>query len=163
MIGIKRGPKDWYLTKHNTQVAVEALEDSVKIVRTYDVPDLAGYSEDGSEFYIDKDCPETFLYNGKQIEVECYLVVHEAVELGLIKLFPKQSYQDCHQIACCAEKEAVEMAEGMGAWEPYSQFMRVQINKAWNKKNPKSPPKLYKKPYVDEREYGKLKQMGYIK
>lgn len=163
MIGIKRGPRDWFLTKHNTEAALEAFEESAKINYSYDVPDLAGYNEEGTEFFIDKDCPKYFTYAGKEIEVCEYLLVHEAVEIGLCKLFTKLIYQDFHQIALCAEKEALEMSEGMGAWEPYCAFMRIWINKCWNKKNPKVPPNLYRKPYVDEHEYRKLKQMGYAK
>jgi hypothetical protein len=162
VIGIAHGPKDWFLTKTNTENAIEALEDRVKICRDYDVPDLAGYDKEGNEFYIDKNCPETFSYMGKNIEVDEYLILHEEVELALIKML-HLSYQDCHQIACLAEKEAVEMVYGMGCWETYSAFMRKEIDRAWNKKNPKAPPNLYKKPYIDEKEYGKLRSMGYVK
>lgn len=162
MIGIKHGPKDWYLTKGNTQNAIDALFSRAKVSRKFDVPDLAGYAENGKDFFIDKDCPEFLEYAGRKIEVDKFLVLHEEVELALIKLL-HLVYQDCHQVACLAEKEAVEMVCGMGCWEPYSEFMRKQIDMAWNKKNPQAPPNLFKKPYVDEKEHAKLKQMGYMK
>jgi len=162
MIGIKHGPRDWLLTKFNTTGAVNALYSRAKVSRKYDVPDLAGYAENGQDFYIDKDCPKELDYMGKKIDVDKFLILHEEVELALIKML-HLIYQDCHQIACLAEKEGVEMECGMSAWEPYSEFMRKQIDMAWNKKNPQVPPNLYKKPYVDEREHAKLKQMGYLK
>ncbi len=163
MIGIHHGPRDWILTPDNTHNAIEALEDKVKISRKWDVPDLAGYDRNGKDFYIDKDCPETIEWQGKEVEIDCYLVLHEAIEIALLKMFPWLNYMDAHQVALCGEKEACETVYGMGFWNVYNTFMRKQIDKAWNKKSPKVPPNLYKKPYVDEREYKKLKQMGYIK
>jgi hypothetical protein len=162
VIGIQRGPKDWYITKGNTENAIKALLSRAKINRKFDVPDLAGYSENGKDFFIDRGCPEFFDCNGKIISVDGYLILHEEIEIALIKL-THLSYQDTHQCACLGEKEAVETVEGMGCWEPYSAFMRAQINRAWNVKNPKVPPNLYKKPYVDEGEFKKIKEMGYVK
>lgn len=162
MIGIKHGPRDWLLTKGNTENAIKALESRVKISRKYDVPDLAGYDKNGKDFYIDKDCPEFFEWHGRKVETDKFLILHEEVEIALIKL-SHLTYQDTHQIACLAEKEAVETAEGMGVWEGYADFMRKQIDLAWNKKNINAPPNLDKKPYVDEKEHSKLKQLGYIK
>jgi hypothetical protein len=162
MIGIAHGPRDWLLTRGNTEGALNALYSRAKISRKYDVPDLAGYAENGKDFFIDADVPEECECNGKKVKVDKYLILHEEVEIALIKL-THLTYQDTHQVACLAEKEAVEMVEGMGAWQPYSDFMRKWIDKCWNKKNPKTPPTLYKKPYVDEDEFKKLRQMGYVK
>jgi hypothetical protein len=161
-LGVKYGPRDWYLTKENTERAIKALESKKKINRKYDVPDLAGYSKDEKTLYVDKDCPEEFEYMGKKIKVDSYLLLHEEVESGLMKA-EHADYLDCHQIACLAEKEAVETAEGMGAWDAYSKFCRVQINMAWNKPKPKAPPDLNLKPYIQQKEHQKLKEMGYLK
>jgi len=161
-LGVKYGPRDWYLTKENTDRAIKALENRKKINRKYDVPDLAGYSEDGDTLYIDKDCPPSFEYAGRQIKSDRYLLLHEEVESGLMEA-EGSDYLDSHQISCCAEKEAVETVESMGAWEAYSKFCRQQIATAWNKKGKlNTPPDLNKKPYIQQKEFAKLKQMGYI-
>lgn len=163
MINIKHGPRDWYLTKYNTEKAVEALEERVKVSRKYDVPDIAGYDKNGHDFYIDKDVPKTCPFPGGEIEVDCGLLVHEGIEIALLKLFPSLTYQDTHQIALLGEKEYIETRYGMGAWDHYCAFMRVQGEKCWKKKNPQAPPGLYKKPYVDEKQFSKLKEMGYVR
>jgi hypothetical protein len=167
-LGIKYGPRDWYLTKENTEKAIKAVESCHTINRKFDVPDLAGYSENGKTLYIDKDCPESFEYAGRQVKSDRYLLLHEEVEEALLEDEEEDSgssnYLDCHQIACLAEKEAVETIEGMGCWEAYSKFCRKQIDLAWNKKGKlNTPPDLNKKPYLQQHEYAKLKQMGYIK
>jgi hypothetical protein len=162
-LGVKYGPRDWLLTKENTDNAIKALEARKKINRKYDVPDLAGYSKDASTLYIDKDCPDFFEYNGKKVKSDRYLLLHEEVESGLMKA-EGSDYLDSHQISCCAEKEAVETVEGFGGWDAYSKFCRVQINAAWNKKGKLNvPPDLNLKPYIQQKEMAKLKQMGYLK
>jgi hypothetical protein len=162
MLGVKYGPRDWLLTKGNTIRAVASVEAAKKINRKYDVPDLAGYSRDGKTLYIDKDCPEEIEYAGREIEVDKYLLLHELIEDALIRA-NGSDYLDSHQIACLGEKEAVETAEGMGAWEVYAKFMQEQINKAWNKKGKlNTPPDLDPKPYIQQKEQAKLKQMGYL-
>lgn len=162
-LGIKYGPRDWYLTKENTDRAIKSLESKKKISRKYDVPDLAGYSEDGSTLYIDKDCPDSFECFGRSIKSDRYLLLHEEVECGLLKS-EDCDYLDGHQIACLAEKEAVETVEGMDCWQSYSKFCQEQIDRAWNKKGKlNTPPDLNLKPYIQQKEHAKLKQMGYLK
>lgn len=153
--------------------SVLAIRDNVRIVRTYDIPFLAGISRSGWTVYIDKDLPVTLRLPSGTIRTDAPLVLHEWVEYlvekygGLLKqgflahMFavsgnPKAlagsqdsfSYALSHQLAQHLEKQAVEY-EGID-WKEYTAAMDTAIAAAL-KKVPKScPPDLYLEPYEDD-------------
>jgi len=64
---------------------VDRIKEKSKLVRKYDIPLLAGYSQDGSEIYIDKDMPDGYeSRTGGYVYVIPYLVMHEGIEKALI-------------------------------------------------------------------------------
>lgn len=113
-----------------------------KFIRDYDVQGLAGYSVDGSKYYLDKDTPRFFEYEGKKIPTDNLLLVHEIVEKTLEDHLG-YDYDKAHDIALSAERKAAEK-QGI-SWEAYDAFMQQQIKQ--NEKDEKSgqtdfPPDL---------------------
>jgi hypothetical protein len=162
--GIKHSKTDWLLSRKNSEEAIKAIEDRGKVSRKFDVPDLAGYARNGVTFYIDKDCPNGFDFKGSYLLTDRFLLLHELVEDAILKLFRSIEYQDAHQVADLAEKEAVETVLGVEVFPAYAKFMMEQVDKAWSKKGQlRVPPDLDVKPYADEKEKRKLADMGYYK
>ena len=80
-----------------------------KIDRKHDIPYLAGYSQDGKTIYIDRHMPKTMKYDGREIDTDRYLILHEEVEKTLIDQL-NLHYLHAHQIASRAEQAAVRAA-----------------------------------------------------
>ena len=60
---------------------VSAIRRRVRIVnRNYDIPCIAGYSQDGRTVFIDRHLPRTFRWLMKTVRVEPFLRTHEIVE-----------------------------------------------------------------------------------
>ena len=75
------------------------------VSREFEVTDIAGYSMDGSTFYIDRRIPTHM----KGIPVDQFLEVHEVVEKALEDKLGF-SYAHAHEIATAAEQTAVEIS-----------------------------------------------------
>ena len=60
-----------------------------KVSRAFDVPYVAGYSQDGRTIFIDRHMPRSFRYRGKVVETDRFLVLlrEEELELFYVK-FP---------------------------------------------------------------------------
>jgi len=126
------------------------------INRDYEVPYLAGYSKDGRFIYIDKRLPKFFkLKNGKVVDVDKYLMVHETVEKKLEDT-KKYHYQYAHEKATGKEREAVEN-DGID-WGEYQTYMKKMVKKLINFSGP-TPPDLDLKP---EKDYHDLKTLNKI-
>lgn len=136
--------------------AVGSVLKQVKLDRSYDVPYLAGYSKDGRTIYIDQDLPKTFPFRGRRVEVDPFLILHEAVEkaladrLGLV-------YQFAHQIALRVEQAAVRDS-GID-WDAYDAFMQRYIKEAEEDQRYEIPPDLDLEPYEDEHDQQTLHRM----
>ena len=64
--------------------AVNAICKRIKLDRKHDVPYLAGYSRDGKTIYIDRHLPKSFVCQGRKIQVDHFLILHEAVEKSML-------------------------------------------------------------------------------
>ena len=91
---------------------VKALRRRVcKITHAYDVPYIAGYSEDGKTVFIDRHLPRSFRWLLKTVRVEPFLLTHEIVEKALLDEL-RLHYLHAHQIAVRAERDAIKAAGG---------------------------------------------------
>jgi hypothetical protein len=89
---------------------VKALRRRVcKITHAYDVPYIAGYSEDGKTVFIDRHLPRSFRWLLKTVRVEPFLLTHEIVEKALLDEL-RLHYLHAHQIAVRAERDAIKAA-----------------------------------------------------
>lgn len=140
---------DWYVSGLMLDRALDAILRRVRLDRSFDVPYLAGYSQDGRIIYIDRHLPGTFRYRGKKIAVDRYLVLHEAVEKTLIDEL-NLHYQHAHQIATRAEEAAVR-ADRI-SWRAYDRFMQRYIKQVESERLTRVPPDLDLKPYRDEHD-----------
>jgi len=149
--------------RNDTLVSAEMLEKAVREIlgrvtldRTWDVPYLAGYSRNGKTIYIDRHLPRSFITRGREVTVDQFLILHEAVEKSLLDELGLV-YQHAHQIALRAEEQAVR-AEGV-SWRDYDRFMRQFIKDAGDERLNRIPPDLDIKPYRDEHDVAVLTAM----
>jgi hypothetical protein len=149
---------DTYVSSLMLDRALDAIQRRVgRVDRDHDIPYLAGYSLDGAHVYIDRHLPETFLYKGRAIPVDRYLLLHEEVEKTLIDQLDLH-YQHAHQIATRAEEAAVR-ADGV-SWRAYDRFMQSYVKRMGDERLTKLPPDLDLKPYRDEHDYDLMRRMA---
>ena len=98
-----------------------------KLDRRHDIPYLAGYSRNGKTIYIDRQLPKSFVFRGRRIKVDRFLILHEALEKTLMDHLGLR-YLDAHQIATRAEQAAVR-ASGV-SWDAYDKFMKKYVRAA---------------------------------
>jgi len=126
------------------------------VSRAYDIPYIAGYSEDGHTVFIDRHMPPSFRFGGKTIETDRFLVVHEVVEKALLDGL-RLHYLHAHQIALRTEQAAVRAA-GVG-WHDYNAFTTANEKSIVAELLKRVPPDLDLTPYSDEEEFGLLKAL----
>jgi hypothetical protein len=149
---------DTYVSSLMLDRALDAILRRVgRIDRDHDIPYLAGYSLDGARVYIDRHLPETFLYRGRAVAVDRYLLLHEEVEKTLIDQLDLH-YQHAHQIATRAEEAAVR-ADGI-SWRAYDRFMQRYVKRMGDERLAKVPDDLDLKPYRDEHDYDLMRRMA---
>src|SRR5262249_34841460 len=137
--------------------ALDAVVRRVKnLDRKHDVPYLAGYSRDGKTIYIDRHMPQTMRYDGREIDTDRYLILHEEVEKTLIDQL-NLHYLHAHQIASRAEQAAVRAA-GV-SWKAYDDFMQKHVKHIGDERLEKVPGDLDLKPYRDEHDYDLVQRM----
>lgn len=158
-----RGPKDWLLSDKIMDQAGEAIEQDVEVVTDFDIPYVAGYPiRQGKKtiLYIDHTLPKGFDGDGGRFfDVFQSIIMHEAIEDGLLRLIPKLPYQIGHQVALRGERALVE-AHGM-SWAKYNAWCMEQIKKIGGRpRYPNCPPDLDLKPYYDEEDWTTLKKMS---
>jgi len=146
----------WVIGKEMMEKAMRSIVARVRLERSYDIPYLAGYSLDGHTIFIDRHMPKSFVYRGRRVFTDRFLIVHEAVEKSLIQLLGMH-YLTSHQIALHAEQAAVR-AEGI-QWDAYNEFMEKYIKVIGDEKLSKVPDNLDLTPYVDFHDTAELKQM----
>jgi hypothetical protein len=148
---------DTYVSSLMLDRALDAITRRVgRIDRDHDIPYLAGYSLDGKRVYIDRHLPKNFLYKGRTIAVDRYLLLHEEVEKTLIDQLDLH-YQHAHQIATRAEEAAVR-ADGV-SWRAYDRFMQTYVKRMGDERLTKLPRDLDLKPYRDEHDYDLMRRM----
>jgi hypothetical protein len=148
---------DTYVSSLMLDRALDAIAARVgPYDREHDIPYLAGYSLDGKTIYIDRHLPRSFLYRGRTIEVDRYLLLHEEVEKTLIDQLGLH-YQHAHQIATRAEEAAVR-ADSV-SWRAYDRFMQQYVKEMGDERLTKLPRDLDLKPYRDEHDYDLMRRM----
>jgi hypothetical protein len=136
---------------------VRALRRRVRIVnREYDVPYIAGYSEDGHTVFIDRHLPRSFRWLMKTVRVDPFLLTHEIVEKALLDEL-RLHYLHAHQIALRAERDAVKAA-GV-SWWAYQRFMKSYEKPIEEEKLIRVPPTLDLTPYADEKDFSLLRRL----
>src|SRR5262245_20813926 len=89
---------EWYISDLMMDRALDAIVRRAKTIdRKHDIPYLAGYSRNGKIIYIDRHMPETMRYDGRDINTDRYLILHEEVEKTLIDQLGLH-YLNAHQI-----------------------------------------------------------------
>ena len=148
---------EWYVSSFMMQRTLDEVVRRVKkLDRRHDIPYLAGYSKDGRTIYIDRHMPKSFIYRGRRIDTDRFLILHEAVEKALIDQLGL-NYLHAHQIATRAEQAAVR-ATGI-SWHAYDRFMQANVKRIGDEKLKKVPADLDLKPYRDEHDDGLVRRM----
>ena len=148
---------EWYVSSLMMDRALDAVvRRAKKLDRKHDIPYLAGYSRDGKTIYIDRHMPKTMKYEGRDIDTDRYLILHEEVEKTLIDQL-NLHYLHAHQIASRAEQAAVRAA-GI-RWRDYDRFMQANVKHIGDERLTKVPADLDLKPYRDEHDYDLVQRM----
>ena len=148
---------EWYVSSFMMDRALDAVVGAMKTFdRSHDIPYLAGYSKDGKTIYIDRHMPSSFRYDGRDINTDRYLILHEEVEKTLINQL-NLHYLHAHQIASRAEQAAVR-AGGI-RWRDYDRFMQKHVKIIGDERLTKVPADLDLKPYRDEHDYDLVQRM----
>lgn len=148
---------DWYVSALMLDRALDAILRRVKkFDRNHDIPYLAGYSKDGKTIYIDRHLPKSFVFRGRKVEVDRFLILHEEVEKTLIDQLDLH-YLHAHQIATRAEEAAVN-AERV-TWAAYDRFMQKYVKSIGDERLTKVPADLDLKPYRDYHDYELMQRM----
>ncbi len=149
---------EWYVSSLMLDRALDAIVRRVKnLDRKHDIPYLAGYSNDGKTIYIDRHMPKSFKCDGREIDTDRFLILHEEVEKTLIDQLGLH-YLHAHQIATRAEQAAVRAA-GI-AWRDYDRFMQKYVKRIGDERLTKVPADLDTKPYRDEHDMELLHRMA---
>ncbi|WP_266169014.1 hypothetical protein [Dyella subtropica] len=148
---------DWHVSALMLDRALDAILRRVKTFdRDHDIPYLAGYSKDGKTIYIDRHLPKSFMFRGRTVEVDRFLILHEEVEKTLIDQLGLH-YLHAHQIATRAEEAAVN-AERV-TWAAYDRFMQKYVKSVGDERLTKVPVDLDLKPYRDYHDYELMQRM----
>jgi len=147
---------EWLIGQRMMDHAVKSIRARTHLERTYDIPYLAGYSNDGHTIFIDRHMPRSFIYRRRKVLTDRFLIVHEAVEKSLIQLLGMH-YLHAHQIALHAEQAAVR-AEGI-TWDAYDEFMQEFIKVIGDERLTRVPDNLDLTPYRDFHDAAELKKM----
>lgn len=136
----------------NSPELKKAIERPIKVDRSYDIPYVAGYSEDGKTVYVDRH------FNSKMggVDVEKFVVTHEHAEKSAIDLFDLH-YKSAHKIATQIEKQRVEEAEI--DWKKYEKFVMDQYKEIGHEELKKVPKDLDLTPYSDSKDFKLLKKI----
>lgn len=148
---------DWFISALMMDRALDAILRRVKkLDREHDIPYLAGYSRDGKTIYIDRHLPRSFIFRGRSIEVDRFLILHEEVEKTLIDQLDLH-YLHAHQIATRAEEAAVRAQRV--TWKAYDRFMQKYVKSVGDERLRDVPLDLDLKPYRDYQDYDLLQRM----
>jgi hypothetical protein len=100
--------------------------------------------------------PSSFRYEGRDINTDRYLILHEEVEKTLIDQL-NLHYLHAHQIATRAEQAAVRAA-GV-RWRDYDRFMQKYVKRVGDERLTKVPADLDLKPYRDQHDNDLVQRM----
>lgn len=125
----------------------------------YQVPYVAGYSQDGAIVYIDKRLPKCFIdTKGNTVDVYKYLFIHEVTEKAL-KDELNLSYNRAHSLAIATQAQALTM-DNIN-YDEYYAFLQSYINYDIQPEDfDDVPPDLDVSPYIED---GKIDVVSKIK
>lgn len=153
-VGVKNKPYLIGLEKDNTaesepllKKAIEHIYNNANVKTEYDIPFIAGYSDNGKNIYIDCDIPETEIISGKEINLHYFLVFHESIEKSLIDQLGID-YVSAHQIALRAEQAAID-SYGIN-WKEYDNYYNKKMKEVRAKEFKSIPKDLDLTPYEQE-------------
>src|SRR3979490_2226295 len=136
---------EWFVSSLMMDRALDAVVRRAKnLDRKHDIPYLAGYSKDGKTIYIDRHMPSSFRYDGRDINTDRYLILHEEVEKTLINQL-NLHYLHAHQIASRPGRAAVRA--GVIRWRDYDRFMQKHVKIIGDERLTKVPADLDLKPH----------------
>src|SRR5437764_13616803 len=139
------------------QEVVQALRKRVRSVdHSYDIPYIAGYSEDARTIYIDRHLPRSFRSWTSRVYVTPFLLTHEIVEKALLDELDLH-YLHAHQIGLRTERAAVEAA-GV-SWRTYEGFMKKYEKPIQEEKLERVPRDLDLRPYRDLKDFPVLQKL----
>lgn len=122
-----------------------------------EVPFTCGYSKDGKRIYCDSRLPKTMrLQDGRQIDIDRYLIVHETVEKALEDGLGFH-YLEAHEMATAAERRLCEI-DGVN-WSEYDRFMQRWIAKIGKESLDNIPKDLDLKPATEDDDDTYLKKL----
>lgn len=139
-----------------------AIDGTTSINRSYDVPYLAGSSNDDKTVYIDRRVPKRIAVkraNGKgyeSIDPAEFLAEHEREEHKAMRA--GKSYEQAHVENGTAAERAKVKAHGLN-WDHYEEVMDGLLSHIEHEHPKRPPPDLYKKPYP-HKEAVLLKRLG---
>src|SRR4051812_8995682 len=149
---------EWFVSSVMMDRALKAVVGRIKrLDREHDIPYLAGYSNNGKTIYIDRHMPKSFLFRGRRIKTDRFLILHEAIEKTLMDHLGL-GYLHAHQIATRTEQAAVR-ASGV-SWRAYDRFMQQYVKRIGDERVSKVPRDLDLKPYRDEQDGKLLRRMA---
>jgi hypothetical protein len=133
-----------------------------EVIRKYDVPYLAGSSDDSKRVYIDRRVPRRLsikLANGKGrkwVDPADFLVAHETAEHKAMKA--GKSYEKAHHENGNVAEQALVRKHGLD-WKHYEEVMDGLADHTEHEHPKNPPPDLYTKPYPHN-EQTLLKRLG---
>ncbi|WP_245525191.1 MULTISPECIES: hypothetical protein [unclassified Mesorhizobium] len=136
--------------------AVTALQRRVTVSHDFDIPYIAGYSEDAKTVYIDRHLPRTIAWKGVDMRLTPFLVTHEIVEKALLDEL-RLHYLHAHQIALRAEQGAVRGA-GL-TWRAYQSVMKAHEKQIDEEALKRVPGDLDLTPYRDLDDFAVLEHL----
>jgi hypothetical protein len=145
-------------------ISAEVMADVLRAIvsraksvdRSHDIPYLAGYSQSGETIYIDRHMPKSFVVDGRRIETDRFLVLHEVVEKALLDELGL-NYLHAHQIALRTERAAVE-ALGV-PWKSYDGHTKENEKQIGDERLKNVPNDLDLTPYRDEKDFSTLQRI----
>lgn len=135
---------------------VAALQRRVTVSHDFDIPYIAGYSEDAKTIYIDRHLPRTITWKDVKFRLTPFLVTHEIVEKALIDEL-RLHYLHAHQIALRAEGDAVKAA-GLD-WRSYQAVMKAHEKQIDDEVLKRVPGRLDLTPYRDLADFALLERL----
>lgn len=128
----------------------ERLHDYMVENQEYDLPYLAGYSQDGKTFYVDCHLPEELSFDDdgqkRTFRPDVYVRRHEQLEKVLMDVLG-WTYWPAHSAANAYERRAVLRDLGPGAWPLYERCVLQYVKADEREKLVRVPPDLDMAPY----------------
>ncbi|WP_157865847.1 hypothetical protein [Mesorhizobium japonicum] len=135
---------------------VTALNRRVNVSHDFDIPYIAGYSDDAKTIYIDRHLPRTLAWKGRDFRLAPFLVTHEIIEKALLDEL-RLHYLHAHQVALRAERDAVR---GAGLpWRTYQRMMKAHEKPIDEEKLKRVPVDLDLTPYKDLDDFQILERL----